>query len=186
MSVTSEPATLVQDEIDDLTLSVHPLASREGLLVKVEPPTTPREALQSGKRSPRAPCDIVLVIDVSGSMHDAAPAPVIPGQKDESTGLSILDLTKHAARTILETLDERDRLGIVTFTTNAKVILSLVEMSPDNKISAKAKIENLQPLHGTNMWHGITEGIKLFSDCDSSSGRVPAMMVLTDGMPNSG
>ncbi|CRK30979.1 hypothetical protein BN1723_003724 [Verticillium longisporum] len=186
MSVTSEPATLAQDEIDDLTLSVHPLASREGLLVKVEPPTTPREALQSGKRSPRAPCDIVLVIDVSGSMHDAAPAPVIPGQKDESTGLSILDLTKHAARTILETLDERDRLGIVTFTTNAKVILSLVEMSPDNKISAKAKIENLQPLHGTNMWHGITEGIKLFSDCDSSSGRVPAMMVLTDGMPNSG
>ncbi|CRK33767.1 hypothetical protein BN1708_006142 [Verticillium longisporum] len=186
MSVTSEPATLAQDEIDDLTLSVHPLASREGLLVKVEPPTTPREALQSGKRSPRAPCDIVLVIDVSGSMHDAAPAPVIPGQKDESTGLSILDLTKHAARTILETLDERDRLGIVTFTTNAKVILSLVEMSPDNKISAKAKIENLQPLHGTNMWHGITEGIKLFSDCDSTSGRVPAMMVLTDGMPNSG
>ncbi|KAM0278596.1 hypothetical protein ACHAQH_005070 [Verticillium albo-atrum] len=186
MSVLSEPATLVQHDIEDLTLSVHPLASQNGVLVKVEPPTAPRETIKPGKRIPRAPCDIVLVIDVSGSMHDGAPAPVVPGEKNENTGLSILDLTKHAARTILETLDERDRLGIVTFTTNAEVILPLNEMDAKSKLVAKNKIESLQPLHGTNMWHGITEGIKLFGESDSSSGRVPAMMVLTDGMPNTG
>ncbi|KAM0327476.1 hypothetical protein ACHAQA_005764 [Verticillium albo-atrum] len=185
ISILSEPATLVQHEIDDLAVSVHPLASHEGLLVKVEPPTAPREHSSPGKRPSRTPCDIVLVIDVSGSMHDAAPAPVAAGEKAEDTGLSILDLTKHAARTILETLDERDRLGIVTFTTDASVVQVLTEMDAKSKVKTKAKIEELRPLHGTNMWHGITEGIKLF-DRHSSSGRVPAMMVLTDGMPNTG
>lgn len=39
----------------------------------------------------------------------------------ESFGFSILDITKHAARTILSTLNERDRLGIVTFSNTARV-----------------------------------------------------------------
>ena len=70
------------------------------------------------------PVDIVLVIDVSGSMNDAAPP---PKSTDNSTGikedfgLSVLDLTKHAALTIMETLNEDDRLSIVTYSTRATV-----------------------------------------------------------------
>lgn len=70
----------------------------------------------------RASCDIVLVIDVSGSMEAAAPLPDVEDEIErDSAGLSILDLTKHAARTILKTLDSKDRLGIVTFSDDAKV-----------------------------------------------------------------
>ena len=83
----------------------------DGLLVKVDTPRMPKGGVDG-----RAGCDIVLVIDVSDSMGQDAP---VPGGDTEGFGLSVLDLTKHAARAILATLDHRDRLGIVTFSTDA-------------------------------------------------------------------
>jgi len=94
------------------TVEIHPFPSRDGLLVKILPPQQP-----SNPNLDHVPVDIVLCIDVSGSMNDDAK---VPGEK-ESNGLCILDLAKHAARTILETLNQNDRLGIVTFTNWAKV-----------------------------------------------------------------
>lgn len=129
------------------------------------------------------PCDIVLVIDVSGSMGADAPVPTNPGERSERFGLSVLDLVKHAALTILETLDDRDRLGIVTFATKSKVIQPLTFMNKKNKKKAKSNIESMYPLDMTNLWHGIRDSLGLF-DGDFDTGRVPAVMVLTDGLPN--
>lgn len=56
-------------------------------------------------------------------------------------------------------------------------------MDKNNKEEAKDNIERMEPETATNLWHGILEGIKLFKGSEPS-GRVPAMMVLTDGMPN--
>lgn len=95
------------------TVDIYPFGSTDGLIVKVQPPIDhPNPKLH------HVPCDIVLVIDVSGSMCANAP---IPGAEGEVLGLSVLDLTKHAALTILETLGERDRLGIVTFASDVEV-----------------------------------------------------------------
>lgn len=57
-------------------------------------------------------------------------------------------------------------------------------MNPVNKKKAKANIMNMVTRDCTNLWHGLLEGIKLFKNDSNSSGRVPAVMVLTDGMPN--
>jgi Mg-chelatase subunit ChlD len=60
-------------------------------------------------------------------------------------------------------------------------------MTPENKARALKKIEAMRPLDLTNLWHGIRGGLNLFNDKDgnpSSGGRVPALLVLTDGMPN--
>lgn len=103
------------------TVEIHPLLSEEGIIVRVIPPMEP-----AGGTMKRTPCDIVLVIDVSGSMDDQAPIPHEPGEPVEDNGLSVLDLTKHAAKTILETLDENDRLGIVTFSLQGTVGLVLL------------------------------------------------------------
>jgi hypothetical protein len=59
---------------DDPVVTIHPLESKDGVLVKVQPPVQPFHSTAG-----HVPCDIVLVIDVSGSMGSSAPAPA----KDE-------------------------------------------------------------------------------------------------------
>jgi hypothetical protein len=83
-------------------------------LVSVIPPTAP-------PNGESAACDIVLVIDVSGSMHAAAPLPDIADKDSESSGLDILDLVKHASRVILEGMKPGDRLAVVKFSDTADV-----------------------------------------------------------------
>ena len=104
---------------EEASVSFHPLD--KGFIVSVRPPSVPSPDSPSYQN--HACIDLVLVIDVSGSMQDSAPMPSVGGAK-EHTGLSILDLTKHAARTIVETLNKGDRLGIVTFGFDAKVDLA--------------------------------------------------------------
>lgn len=151
------------------------MPSKEALVIKVQPPQGPAADFY------HVPCDIVLIVDVSGSMGAAAPVPGENGSED--TGLSVLDLTKHAALTIVETLNEQDRLGIVTFGSKSKVIQHLEPMTDACKTKARDNIKSMQPQDATNLWHGIRDGIRVFNDAGRST-RVPAMMVLTDGMPN--
>ncbi|KAG5941021.1 hypothetical protein E4U60_000232 [Claviceps pazoutovae] len=114
-------------------------------------------------------------------MRDDAP---VPGDS-EPTGLSVMDLIKHAALTILQTLTPGDRLGIVIFGTRSTVLQSLLYMNEGNKKTAGAKIKGLRPSGSTNLWHGIQNGIRVFDE-SLDNGNVRAMLVLTDGMPNHG
>ncbi|POR35818.1 Inter-alpha-trypsin inhibitor heavy chain H3, partial [Tolypocladium paradoxum] len=170
----AEPPS-ASSHVDGIALQLHPVPSKEALVIKVQPPQGPASDLH------HVPCDIVLVIDISGSMGAAAP---IPGENgSEDTGLSVLDLTKHAALTIIETLNEQDRLGIVTFASKSKVVQGLEPMTDSCKAKARENIKAMRPHDATNLWHGIRDGIRVFNDAGRSM-RVPAMMVLTDGMPN--
>lgn len=114
-SVEPQGLPLRPKDVDGETpsIEIYPFDSTDGLIVKVRPPRD-----HPNPRLHHVPCDIVLVIDVSGSMGMDAP---VPGDSKERLGLSVLDLTKHAARTILETLGDEDRLGIVTFSSEAHV-----------------------------------------------------------------
>ncbi|QDS77563.1 hypothetical protein FKW77_001312 [Venturia effusa] len=162
---------------DQLRLELHPLPEQDGILISVTPPKQPKSEIK------HVPSDIVLVIDVSGSMGCEAPVPTMSPSKRERNGLSVLDLVKHAARTIIETLDENDRLGLVTFSVDARVVQNLLPMTKKNKMKAWARVESLQTESMTNLWHGILNGIKLFDD-DERKNTAAAIMILTDGMPN--
>lgn len=156
-------------------LQLHPVSSRNGLIAKIQPPRQPTQKIK------HAPCDIVLVIDVSASMCTRAD---VPGDEPtEKTGLNILDLVKHAARTIMETLDENDRLGVVIFSSATEIVQELTPMTKENKDSCWEKVQQVRPTDMTNLWHGILDGIQVVKNGGSSS-RTPAIMVLTDGLPN--
>ncbi|KAJ3573858.1 hypothetical protein NPX13_g4550 [Xylaria arbuscula] len=166
---------------DEPIVTIHPLESREGVLVTVQPPERPSIPLLG-----HVPCDIVLVLDVSSSMNADAPAAVYDEQGNaakEHFGLTVLDLTKHAARTVVSALNEGDRLGIVTFGYSSCVVQELTTMTEMNKTLVNKRIDSMVADGATNLWEGIKDGLKLL-ESESPSCRVPALMVLTDGQPN--
>lgn len=48
--------------------------------------------------------------------------------KSEGFGLSILDVVKHAVKTLIHNLEAYDRLAIVEYSTNSRVVLNLTNM----------------------------------------------------------
>ena len=69
--------------------------------------------------------------------------------------------------------------------TPLQVVQELTPITPKNKKVAAEKIEDIRTETITNLWHGIREGLKLFKpDDEISKGKVQALMVLTDGLPN--
>ncbi|PGH02577.1 hypothetical protein GX51_04604 [Blastomyces parvus] len=181
--IRSHPSTgtdvVGERNLNEVAVQLHPLPDTNSMILSVYPPLHPEKELR------HVPCDIVLCIDVSYSMSSSAPLPTTDDSgKREETGLSVLDLTKHAARTIIETLNDSDRLGVVGFSTDAKVIYNISNMNEDNKKAALKAVEALQPLASTNLWHGLKLSLEALEEVVPIPQNVQALYVLTDGMPN--
>lgn len=129
------------------------------------------------------PTDLCLVIDVSGSM--CARTTTSTGEREE-TNLSVLDVVRHAAKTLATAMKPEDRLAIVTFSTAVTTLLPLTSMDVAGKASAFAALDTMCPTSSTNLWGGISRGLEAFdsSSSEETSFRNAAMFVLTDGMPN--
>ena len=68
------------------------------------------------------PVDIVSILDISASMASSA-----AGTNDGTTvyvdlGFSLLDLLKHATKTIISTMRPQDRLAIIKFDDRQEII----------------------------------------------------------------
>ena len=165
------------------------------LKVETQPPAqnfeedAPNELLLLAQISPsagsvRLPVDIVCVIDVSGSMSSGV---VLKNKKgvNEQTALSILDVTKHAVRTVMEVLGPNDRLSIVEYTDTATVTCPLLKMDNEGKKKAKLALELMHPKSSTNLWDGLFTGMEVVRKRSSAEqSRLSHVMLLTDGMPN--
>ena len=106
--------------------------------------------------------------------------------KNQTNNLSLLDIVKHAVKTVAHVLGEHDRLAIVSYSSEAKLVSPLLAMTPNNRKSAIEKLEALQPDGMTNLWAGVKLGVEslLTTDTVAKSGRVRSVFVLTDGQPN--
>jgi hypothetical protein len=97
-------------------------------------------SIQPPQEEHRSPCDICCVVDTSGSMADLAE---IQNDKNEQYDLSQLDLVKHALKTIIHSLEVQDRLSIVSFSDEAKILFRLAAMNDQGKKRALAAVEKL-------------------------------------------
>jgi Mg-chelatase subunit ChlD len=130
----------------------------------------------------RAPVNVCAVVDVSGSMGE--PARVKDGTGVEiNDGLSLLDVVKHALRTIAHGLGPNDRMSVVAYSTIARVVVEPVTMDETNKRSALDGIEGLRAGGQTNIADGLREGLDVLRERGHSSG-ITAILLLTDGQPN--
>jgi hypothetical protein len=66
----------------------------------------------------RPPTDVCCVVDVSGSMGSEC-----TNGDSESQGLSVLAVVKHACKTVVHSLTPEDRFCLVSYSTNAKVMI---------------------------------------------------------------
>eukprot|EP00750_Incisomonas_marina_P031429 INCI814.1.p1 GENE.INCI814.1~~INCI814.1.p1 ORF type:complete len:892 (-),score=174.59 INCI814.1:1298-3973(-) len=135
--------------------------------------------------SGRTPCDIVCVVDTSGSMCGAAKAKDADGNT-EDTGLNVLDVTKHAVSTVIAVLGQHDRFALVSYSNAATVECSLTPMTDGGRRRASEALKRLQPSGSTNLWDGLQKGFDTLRAAASRGGppRHQAILLLTDGCPN--
>lgn len=122
------------------------------------------------------------MVDVSGSMSTATTIKNEHGQ-EESHGLSILDIVKHAVKTVINGLEPCDRVGLVTFDHDAQTRFGLTVATTANKKNLMAATEKLHPQGGTDIWVGLQAAFGMLKT--DHQGRFPAILLLTDGLPNS-
>ena len=150
-------------------------------MLSAEPP------YQLNSNNHRSPLDLVCVVDVSGSMGEPAS---IQGMED--SGLSLLDIVKHALKTIVVMLSNEDRLSLVTYSNDAKIIFSLTLLNQAGRARVNSLIESLTADGMTNLWDGLSKGLDVLSTdslrneskANGTFLRNSAIFLLTDGVPN--
>lgn len=108
-----------------------------------------------------------------------ASAAVQGDEEEEDDGLTVLDIVKHAVNTTIETLAEGDRLGVVSYSDEARTALTLTKMDETGKDAARTCLDTLRPDGQTNLWDGLLKALDLLRE--SSTGRLQSIVLLTDG-----
>jgi len=115
----------------------------------------------------RQPASLTFVIDTSGSM----------GMEER------LETVKDALRILVRNLDRRDRIAIVTFGSDARIVLEPTPADDDRAILAA--IDQLQPDGSTNLEAGLRMGYDLARRTLSEAG-IDRIVLASDGVANVG
>jgi len=173
ISITEPSQNGKQKPHSELTIEI--VKKNNEMMLSVIPPNK-REDQE------RAPAHICCVIDISASMGDEAKIQDKAGLY-EGFGLSVLDIVKHAVKTIIQSLGDNDSLALVSFSTDAQVVLNLTKMNNIGKRKAITALEKLQPYEKTNIWEGLFSGFEVLRKGSIVKGN-SVVFLLTDGQPN--
>mmetsp|Transcript_9257 Transcript_9257/g.11961 ORF Transcript_9257/g.11961 Transcript_9257/m.11961 type:complete len:766 (+) Transcript_9257:83-2380(+) len=128
-----------------------------------------------------SPRNLVCVLDISGSMSSRVE---LPGTSNEAhTDLCLLDIVKHATRTVIETLGSYDRLAIITYSDTAELIIPFTLMTASNKIHTWNVVEKIHTKGSTNIWDGLRVAMDLVRE-EGGDEVISSIFLLTDGLPN--
>ncbi|XP_057455206.1 E3 ubiquitin-protein ligase WAV3-like isoform X2 [Lotus japonicus] len=142
------------------------------VLVHLKAPSHSQKQLNNGRNNTessepvhksRAPIDLVTVLDVSGSMA---------GTK--------IALLKRAMGFVIQNLSSSDRLSVVAFSSTARRIFPLRQMTETGRQQALQAVNSLDPDSGTNIAEGLKKGVKVFAERKWKN-PVGSIMLLSDG-----
>jgi Ca-activated chloride channel family protein len=132
-------------------------------------PTHLRVALRaSDKAAPRPHLSVHLVLDVSGSMQGES-----------------ITRAREAARALVEKLDATDDFSLVTFSSDASVLVPDGPVGPRRE-SIKSTIATIQEGGGTNIGRGLELGYAEAHARSIPDGAVKVVLLLSDGRANAG
>ena len=127
-------------------------------------------------------CNIIFVIDVSGSMNIIASGTNENGECDD---LTRLNLACHSILTIIESLKENDEIGIISFNHFANTELGMTKMNENGKNIAKIVIKKLEAGGTTNIYDGLKKSFELLKTIDNNNDNNNSIVLLTDGVSSS-
>lgn len=174
MSMDTDDSFVHVSDTDQPSLSLKVIPRHESIGIDATVNSTEFCATVTAKEIPedddsmRAPVDIMVALDVSGSMN---------GSK--------LDLCKTTLALLLRELRASDRFGLISFGSDVKLEIPLRKLTQANKDHALAKIKSLKTRGCTNMSGGIGMAAQEIKSIESPH-EVRTIFLLTDGLPNEG
>jgi Ca-activated chloride channel family protein len=134
-------------------------------------PIPPAEVIVAAKNTwaqNRKRADIVLVVDVSGSMEDE-------GKMEQA---------KAGLGAFLQRILPEDHVGLVTFSSGATIVVPPAPLS-ENRMTLDSAIQDLRPQGKTAIYDGLMAGKQALDSIPSENEeRIKAIVLITDGQEN--
>ena len=122
---------------------------------------------QPNENDKKCNVDLICVIDVSGSMC---------GEK--------IYQVKESLKILISLMGEKDRLCLITFSSNAKNFYNLEYLTKKNKEILEEKINQISAGGGTNILSGLKMAVEIIKTQTYNEKRVSSILLLSDGCDN--
>lgn len=132
------------------------------------------------------PMDLVCIIDISASMGGRAACQTDGHTEYEDLGFSILDLVRHAVKTVVSVMRPQDRISLVLFDDRIEVPYGFTELNEDKRKEILSFCSGMRNRGSTNIYDALMKGINLIKERPKTEQNNAAIMFFTDGQPNSG
>jgi Ca-activated chloride channel family protein len=120
-------------------------------------------AIQESWAFVKKQADIMLLIDVSGSMSND----------------NKINEARQAAQFFLENIEVTNRVGLAIFSDTTEVVVPL-DILESNEQTLSRYIDSLQPVGGTALYDSVIDIVNIMNDIEDTD-RIRAVIVLSDG-----
>jgi len=133
----------------------------------------------SSRVGERPALEMVLVMDASGSMNEQAGGSAVGETSPQSGGLTKLTVAKQAVLSLRAALAEGDRVGIVVFAGEPRIVSPLVPMTEWETL--RRQVMGIEAGGGTRMTPAVESAVGLFGPPAADSKIVRHVLLVSDG-----